>query len=196
MTATSRPTHVATISGSAPSPETSLTTLAPASTAARATSAFIVSIDTGTFTSAATASITGITRRSSSAVPTGSAPGRVDSPPTSIIAAPESTITRARSTAASSEMNSPPSEKLSGVTFRIPINHGSPPRTCVVSPTRHVRPRLVVSVSFIAEPLSTVRSGPRRRRPGVGETPPAPSTTAPPSAHIVPPAPPHRASVH
>ena len=54
-----------------------------------ATSAFIVSTEICAWTPAATsASITGTTRRDSSSASTGSAPGRVDSPPTSRIDAP------------------------------------------------------------------------------------------------------------
>ena len=67
--------------------------------AARATSDFVVSIETRT--SPASASTTGTTRRSSSSTATGSAPGRVDSPPTSTTSAPSATISRPRRTAAS-----------------------------------------------------------------------------------------------
>ena len=70
--------------------ETSLIREAPAPTAASATSSLVVSIDTRTWP--ARASTTGITRRSSSSVGTGSAPGRVDSPPTSTRSAPSSII--------------------------------------------------------------------------------------------------------
>ena len=49
--------------------------VAPASRARRATSALVVSIEIGTVSSVANASTTGITRRSSSASETGSAPG-------------------------------------------------------------------------------------------------------------------------
>ena len=69
-------------------------------------------------------SSTGTTRRSSSASLTGSAPGRVDSPPTSTSDAPSASIRRAASAAASGEAYDPPSEKLSGVTLTIPITAG------------------------------------------------------------------------
>ena len=80
-------------SGSPRSAVTSLTSLAPRSSAARATAAFDVSIETGT--SPPSASSTGTTRRSSSSAATPSEPGRVDSPPTSTIAAPSAIIRRA-----------------------------------------------------------------------------------------------------
>jgi hypothetical protein len=72
---------------------TSLIMRAPAATAADATSGFRVSIDT-LAPSAARASITGSTRRNSSSTGTGSAPGRVDSPPTSTQSAPSSSSRR------------------------------------------------------------------------------------------------------
>ena len=100
---------------------TSLTMLAPAASAARATPGLTVSIEIGTLTRPANCSITGITRRSSSASLTGKAPGRVDSPPTSMISAPCSTSCRACATAAGGSRNRPPSENESGVTFTMPI---------------------------------------------------------------------------
>ena len=66
-------------------------------------------------------SITGMTRRSSSFSETGSAPGRVDSPPMSKISAPWATSSSAWATAASVLRNFPPSEKESGVTLTMPI---------------------------------------------------------------------------
>jgi hypothetical protein len=67
---------------SASPPLTSLTSVAPAAIAASATSARVVS--TLVRTPAADSSrITGRTRRHSSSLSTRSAPGRVDSPPTS-----------------------------------------------------------------------------------------------------------------
>jgi len=72
---------------------TSFTTEQPASIAARITAGFIVSMETAT-PSFASASITGITRRSSSSSATGSEPGRVDSPPTSTKSAPSSRSSR------------------------------------------------------------------------------------------------------
>ena len=99
-------------SGSPRSAVTSLTSSAPSSRARRATSAFEVSIETGT--SPASPSSTGTTRRSSSSTETPCDPGRVDSPPTSTIAAPSSTIRRAEAAAASGSRCTPPSENESG----------------------------------------------------------------------------------
>src|SRR4051794_17396826 len=65
--------------------------------------------------------MTGTTRASSSPSPTGAAPGRVDSPPTSMIAAPWTTVLPAWRTAASWSNHSPPSENESGVTLRTPM---------------------------------------------------------------------------
>jgi len=56
------------------------------------------------------------TRRSSSAASTGCAPGRVDSPPTSMRSAPSSIRRRACAMACGGSRNRPPSEKESGVT--------------------------------------------------------------------------------
>ena len=67
---------------------TSFTSPAPAASAARMTSGLLVSTEMTAEVAARKRSITGTTRRSSSAGATGSAPGRVDSPPTSMIAAP------------------------------------------------------------------------------------------------------------
>ena len=79
--------------------------------------------------SAASASMTGRIRACSSAAATGVAPGRVDSPPTSMISAPSATIRRAWSSACSGSANSPPSEKLSGVTLTMPIRIDLGPRS-------------------------------------------------------------------
>ena len=65
--------------------------------------------------------ITGITRPSSSAVDTGVAPGRVDSPPISMIAAPAARSASALALACSGVVYRPPSEKESGVTLIMPI---------------------------------------------------------------------------
>ncbi len=70
------------------------------------------------------ASITGMTRLSSSWTLTALAPGRVDSPPISTIPAPSSTIVVAWSIAELASKNFPPSEKESGVTLRTPIMIG------------------------------------------------------------------------
>src|SRR6516164_5809426 len=113
------------MSGSARPPLTSLTRRAPASSAAWATSARIVSTLTGTFSWASPA-ITGITRRSSSAAGIRCAPGRVDSPPTSTMSAPCAASCRPRVIAASVPNHSPPSEKESGVTFTTPMTRQRP----------------------------------------------------------------------
>src|SRR6187402_2875432 len=108
-------------SGSRRSALTSFTIAAPSATARRATSERDVSIDTGRPESA---SSTGTTRRSSSSCETSSAPGRVDSPPTSTRAAPSASMRLAARVASSADAYDPPSEKLSGVTLRIPTTEG------------------------------------------------------------------------
>src|SRR5262245_45715092 len=108
-------------SGSPRSAVTSLTSSAPSSSARRATPALDVSMESGTPVSP---SSTGSTRASSSSVLTASAPGRVDSPPTSTSAAPSATRRRPWATALPTDEKSPPSEKLSGVTLRTPITAG------------------------------------------------------------------------
>jgi hypothetical protein len=107
---------------------TSLTSSAPSSSARRATSAFEVSIETG---APASASSTGTTRPSSSSAETPSDPGRVDSPPTSTIAAPSSSIRRADATASSARKLTPPSENESGVTLTTPITDGRGNRSSI-----------------------------------------------------------------
>src|SRR4029077_10055735 len=102
-------------------PVTSFTIKAPASIAAHATFAFDVSIEMGTSSFRRKFSITGITRRSSSSAVTGSAPGRADSPPTSIMRAPSAAICKPRFVALFAVRNSPPSENESGVTFNTPM---------------------------------------------------------------------------
>src|SRR4051812_14175968 len=108
-------------SGSKRKAETSLTIVAPASSAARATATFVVSIETRG-PAPDSCSTTGNTRRSSSSAGTGSAPGRVDSPPTSRMSAPSAASWRPCATAASGSRNRPPSENESGVTFTTPIS--------------------------------------------------------------------------
>ena len=66
-------------------------------------------------------SITSSTRAFCSAAATRRAPGRVDSPPTSMMSAPSCCICNACSTARSARSKRPPSENESGVTLRIPI---------------------------------------------------------------------------
>jgi len=61
---------------------------APASNASRATSDLYVSMDIGICTSFASSFMTGITLFNSSSSERGSAPGRVDSPPISMISEP------------------------------------------------------------------------------------------------------------
>ncbi len=95
-----RSAQSAAISGSPRRAVTSLTIVAPASSAAAATGAFEVSTETSRPTPASP-SMTGTTRRSSSSAATGSAPGRVDSPPTSRISAPASASSRPCAIAAS-----------------------------------------------------------------------------------------------
>src|SRR6266480_2852277 len=114
---------------------TSLMNPAPAALAARMTSALLVSTEMIAAVAARSRSITGMTRRNSSSAPTGSAPGRVDSPPTSMSAAPSAAMRTPCSTAASTEAKRPPSEKESGVTFSTPMTTG-PVRSRVLSPQR------------------------------------------------------------
>ena len=68
--------------------------------------------------------ITGTILWASSSGVTGLEPGRVDSPPTSMMSAPSSSICSARSTAAAGSRFSPPSLNESGVTLRMPMTRG------------------------------------------------------------------------
>ena len=100
----------------------------------------------GTLTWPARASNTGTMRRISSSAPTDVKPGRVDSPPMSRMAAPiGDQLVRVMRRPARPGSKRPPSEKLSGVTFRMPITSGTvgsrhartksgqgAPRPCVV----------------------------------------------------------------
>jgi hypothetical protein len=79
----------------------SLTTVAPAASAASATAALVVSTEMGTAVRAPSPRITGTTRAICSAGPTGALPGRVDSPPTSRMSAPSATKRRPCAMAAS-----------------------------------------------------------------------------------------------
>ena len=99
--------------------DTSLTSTAPAATAAFATGALRVSMDRARPRRAA---ITGWTRSISTAAETSAAPGRVLSPPMSRMSARD--IASACVRAASGCTKRPPSEKLSGVTFRMPMIDG------------------------------------------------------------------------
>ena len=86
----------------------------PRPSAARATSAFDVSIEIGTSEAARMPAMTGSTRRASSAAETPSERGRVDSPPTSTIAAPSAAWRRSPSAiAAAGSRKRPPSENES-----------------------------------------------------------------------------------
>ena len=125
MTTTADPVSAtaSAMPGSRCSPQTSLMRQAPSRAASRATAALLVSMEIGASRSAS-ASSTGTTRRSSSASETGRWPGRVDSPPTSTIAAPSAIIARARATAAAGSKWRPPSENESGVTLRMPMSWG------------------------------------------------------------------------
>ena len=139
-------------------PVTSFTIEAPASMAARATSAFDVSIEMTIWVerspgrsvakrgwallSPVNLSITGITRPISSSAPIGSAPGRVDSPPMSMMSAPSATSSSPCSTAFSGVKYSPPSENESSVTLSTPMIHPCRARSTV-------RPPIFQSVSRI-----------------------------------------------
>jgi hypothetical protein len=79
------------MSGSASPPDTSLITRAPASRAADATAALVVSTDS-VIPPDASARITGRTRERSVSASTLNAPGLVDSPPTSMMSAPRAHI--------------------------------------------------------------------------------------------------------
>ena len=114
----------AAAAGSWRSAETSLTTRAPASSAACMVAALRVSTETAT-PCAASARTTGRMRACSCACGTGSAPGRVLSPPTSTRSAPASAIA---SPAATGSAWAPPSLKLSGVTLSTAMIAGRPAR--------------------------------------------------------------------
>src|SRR5947207_6949494 len=113
---------------------TSLMIDAPASSAALATSDLDVSIETEMSILARSSSITGSTRFYSSFADTGFAPGRVDSPPMSIMSAPSDAISIPRATAALVPKNSPPSENESGVTLRTPMIIPRLERSTILSP--------------------------------------------------------------
>src|SRR5438067_528880 len=118
---------------------TSLMIDAPASSAALATSDLDVSIETEMSILARSSSITGSTRFNSSFADTGSAPGRVDSPPMSIMSAPSDAISIPPATAASVAKNSPPSENESGVTLRTPMIIPRLERSTTLSPIFQIR---------------------------------------------------------
>ncbi|OLD16583.1 MAG: hypothetical protein AUJ01_10285 [Acidobacteria bacterium 13_1_40CM_3_65_5] len=127
---TNAPPRSATARASAGSnrrPLTSLTMAAPASSAAAATPALYVSTEIGTRSRPARPLRTGRIRASSSPADTGFAPGRVDSPPTSITSAPSASIRSAASIAIAGSSVVVDSANESGVTLRMPITrHRSP----------------------------------------------------------------------
>src|SRR5437870_11175319 len=128
---------------SSPRPAVTLLTIcAPASRAAVATSDFEVSIEMEILILARSFSITGTTRCNSSFTETGSAPGRVDSPPTSIMSAPSNAIFIPPAIAASGSKNSPPSENESGVTLSTPMIIPRLERSTVPSPIFQIRSRI------------------------------------------------------
>ena len=136
---TTRPQSVSaatcTMAGSV-KPVTSLMIDAPRRAQSCATSAWRVSTET-TAPSATRPRTTGTMRSASSLGETGRWPGRVDSPPTSMMSAPSSSIWRPRWMAASGSRFLPPSENESGVTLRIPMMRGrARPISCL--PQRQV----------------------------------------------------------
>mmetsp|Transcript_72854 Transcript_72854/g.202049 ORF Transcript_72854/g.202049 Transcript_72854/m.202049 type:complete len:380 (-) Transcript_72854:266-1405(-) len=131
----------ASMSASYSPAETSLIQSAPAATAARATAALRVSTLIVTFRFFARIARTmGTTRRISSSAITSAAPGRVDSPPTSRIWAPASTMACAVESASSTLKLSPPSLKESGVAFNMPMIKVSCPRRHSGPPSRPCKP--------------------------------------------------------
>ena len=115
------------IAGSPCRPVTSLIISAPLSIAFFATEALDVSMDMGQSVSWERIRTTSPTRRHSSCESTGSEKGRVLSPPISRMSAPASMSDSPCATAVSVCVHRPPSEKLSGVVFTIPITSGSSP---------------------------------------------------------------------
>ena len=138
-------------------PVTSLTIEAPQRTAALATATWRVSIETMA-PSLASARTTGSTRRASSSGLTGVNPGRVDSPPTSMMSAPASSIARPYSMAASGSKCSPPSLNESGVTLRTPMMRGRS-KLSSYFPHRHV---------LLSFAMNILLKCPRRRAWGAG----------------------------
>src|SRR5688572_26236612 len=103
------------------SASTSLIIEAPALSASCMTPGRRVSTETGKSLSACR---TGMILRNSSSSETGCAPGRVDSPPMSMMSAPSSASRRAWAIASSGPKKRPPSEKESGVMFTTPMTRG------------------------------------------------------------------------
>ena len=131
------------ISWSPRPPVTSFTIEAPARIAARATSAFDVSIEIITSLFLRNCSTTGITRCNSSSGATASAPGRVDSPPTSMMCAPSAAIRRPCATAFSASKKFPPSENEFGVIFNTPMISPCRERSKMRSPIFQSLPRIM-----------------------------------------------------
>src|ERR1700687_3896073 len=138
--------------GSKRRPETSLIICAPALMAASATWDLRVSTTIGIFSAPRKPSSTGRMRASSVSAAVPVEPGRVDSPPMSSRSAPARSISKACSIALCGSRNLPPSEKLSGVTFRTPITRvrspssSTPERKC----SRYFR-RLSIHPEFYLE---------------------------------------------
>src|SRR5258706_1023057 len=112
------------MASSAPGAESASMSLiidAPAASASFITRGRRVSTETGRSESDRR---TGRIRRSSSSSGTGSAPGRLDSPPMSMMSAPSSASARACAIANLASKKRPPSEKESGVTFTTPMTSG------------------------------------------------------------------------
>src|SRR5487761_1715309 len=109
------------MAGERVSPQTSFRMVAPAETAASATSSLYVSIETGTLDSRDRRCTTLSVRAISSFVLIGTCPGRVDSPPTSRKSAPSRTIRMPCATAAAWSSPRPSPLNESGVTFTIPM---------------------------------------------------------------------------
>ena len=103
----------------------SLIIAAPASSAARATSRFHVSTETGT-PSAASAATSGTTRAISTSGGVVAVYVTPDSPPTSMMSAPAATSCRACSSWASSVRSRTASEKESGPALTMPMSSGRP----------------------------------------------------------------------
>src|SRR5207302_3705059 len=109
-------------------PDTSFTIAAPASRAAAATLAEIVSTLTGT-PPAARRRTAGTVRRASSASSTGTAPGRVDRPPTSRMSAPAALIVRPSASAAPASPARPSPANESGAVLMIPTTYVRAPNS-------------------------------------------------------------------
>ena len=99
----------------------SLTIVAPASNAASATSAQVVSTEIGTPTSALMTSTTLVTRSFSTETGVGSAPGLEEAPPMSMTSTPQASNSLANETAFWSSLATPSPENESWVAFTMPI---------------------------------------------------------------------------